>query len=173
MVVTMVTQRLSPSVESESVEWVLLSYRLPREPSTPRISVWRKLKALGVEQIGDGLVALPNDARTRERIEWVAKEIVDADGTAAVWIAQTSRSTSEQIANAMRAARDREYGDLIDEIEQLAAEPDALVARAVQRLRRTYRKIERRDYFRADRRDPARLAIQSLADAGADVPATS
>jgi hypothetical protein len=27
--------------------WVLLSYRLPREPSTPRIGVWRKLERLG------------------------------------------------------------------------------------------------------------------------------
>lgn len=45
--------------------WVLLSYRLPREPSTPRITIWRKLKRLGVAQISDGLVALPADARTR------------------------------------------------------------------------------------------------------------
>ena len=45
------------------VEWVLLAYRIPREPSTPRITVWRKLKRLGVAQIVDGLVALPLDAR--------------------------------------------------------------------------------------------------------------
>ena len=25
--------------------WVLLAYRLPREPSTPRIALWRKLRA--------------------------------------------------------------------------------------------------------------------------------
>ena len=45
--------------------WVLLSYRMPREPSTPRITIWRKLKRLGVAQLGDGLIALPADARTR------------------------------------------------------------------------------------------------------------
>jgi hypothetical protein len=28
--------------------WVLLSYRMPREPSTPRITIWRKLKRLGI-----------------------------------------------------------------------------------------------------------------------------
>ena len=39
--------------------WVLLSYRMPREPSTPRITIWRKLKRLGVAQLGDGLIALP------------------------------------------------------------------------------------------------------------------
>src|SRR5262249_58609323 len=68
--------------------WVLLSYRIPREPSTPRITIWRKLKRLGVAQISDGLVALPADARTREQLEWIAEEIVEADGTASVWLAQ-------------------------------------------------------------------------------------
>ena len=42
--------------------WVLLGYRLPREPSTPRITVWRKLKRLGVVQLSDGMVALPTHA---------------------------------------------------------------------------------------------------------------
>lgn len=159
---------------SDPIEWVLLSYRLPREPSTPRISVWRKLKALGVEQIGDGLVALPHDARTLERLEWIAKEVADADGTAAVWIATTTRSISEQIANAMRTARDVEYRALIDEIDQLATAADSaeLDRRTLQRLRRTFRKIERRDYFRADQRDPARLAVQSLADTDVTAAAT-
>jgi hypothetical protein len=52
-----------------TVEWVLLSYRLPREPSTPRIALWRKLRNLGVAKLGDGLVALPQDPRTREQFE--------------------------------------------------------------------------------------------------------
>src|SRR5215210_1117522 len=59
--------------------WVLLSYRIPREPSTPRIAVWRRLKRLGVAQIGDGLVALPADARTQEQLEWLAEEIAEAN----------------------------------------------------------------------------------------------
>jgi len=57
--------------------WVMLSYRLPREPSTARIGVWRKLKRLGVAQIGDGVIALPADARTREHLEWIAQDITD------------------------------------------------------------------------------------------------
>ena len=44
------------------MEWLLLAYRMPREPSTPRIAVWRKLGGLGVAKLGDGLVALPADA---------------------------------------------------------------------------------------------------------------
>src|SRR5258706_14289694 len=53
-------------------QWGLLAYRLPRIPSTPRSTIWRKLKRLGVAQISDGLVALPAAARTREALERTA-----------------------------------------------------------------------------------------------------
>lgn len=152
----MVTQR-----EYREIEWALLSYRIPREPSTPRISVWRKLKNLGVEQIGDGLVALPDDARTREHLEWIAADVIAADGEAAVWVARTTHTMSEQIAFKMRAARDLEYRTLIDEADTLASPADT---RTLQRLRRTQRKIDRRDHFRAPLRDRARLAIDALAE---------
>jgi hypothetical protein len=41
----------------------MLVYRLPREPSTPRITLWRKLRRLGVAQVVDGVAALPLDSR--------------------------------------------------------------------------------------------------------------
>ncbi|MGH8894932.1 MAG: Chromate resistance protein ChrB, partial [Actinomycetes bacterium] len=73
-------------MSADTGEWVLLTYRLPREPSTPRIAVWRRLRRLGVAQLADGVVALPADARTREQLEWVAGQVQDAHGTAAVWV---------------------------------------------------------------------------------------
>src|SRR3954470_6216916 len=71
-----------------SGHWALLAYRLPREPSTPRIALWRALRRLGVGQIVDGLVALPADARTREQLEWLAEAVTQAGGEASVWLAQ-------------------------------------------------------------------------------------
>src|SRR5205814_10539904 len=32
------------------VEWVLLAYRVPREPSSPRIAIWRRLRRLRSEE---------------------------------------------------------------------------------------------------------------------------
>ena len=87
-------------------QWVLLSYRIPREPSTPRITVWRKLKRLGVAQISDGLVALPADARTREQLEWIAEEVAEASGNASIWIARPATVSAErELATAMATAR--------------------------------------------------------------------
>ena len=67
-------------------EWVLLAFRLPREPSTPRTALWRKLKRLGAAQLVDGLVALPLDGRNREQLEWLADGVAEAGGEAAIWI---------------------------------------------------------------------------------------
>jgi hypothetical protein len=49
--------------------WVLLVYRLPREPSRHRVAVWRKLRDLGALYLKDGVAALPEDAVTREQLE--------------------------------------------------------------------------------------------------------
>ena len=148
-------------------EWVLLSYRLPREPSTPRIAVWRKLRRLGVAQISDGLVALPAGARTREQLEWVSEEVIDAGGTATIWLARPATSGQEdQLAQAMAAARGAEYQALITAADQaaasLAADPPARSA-AVRRLRNELRAIQRRDYFPPAERDRAQAAVQALA----------
>lgn len=147
-------------------EWVLLSYRMPREPSTPRIGIWRKLKRLGVAQLGDGLVALPADARTREHLDWIAEEITQADGTAGVWIARpTTQAQEHHLAQAMADARAAEYRDLR---KAVSAQAEATApgtperARATRRLREELRRIQRRDYFPPPERDAARAAINAL-----------
>src|SRR5947199_10195736 len=76
--------------------WVLLAYRLPREPSSPRIALWRKLKRLGAAQVLDGLVALPLDSRSRERFEWLADEVVEAGGEATIWLGGLASAAQER-----------------------------------------------------------------------------
>ncbi len=154
-------------------EWVLLSYRMPREPSTPRIAVWRKLRRLGVAQISDGLVALPAGARTREQIEWVSEEVVDAGGTAAIWLARpATRAQEDQLAQTMAAARAAEYQAVTAAATAAASpptDPPAKVA-AIRRLRNELRAIQRRDYFPPAERDQAQAAVQALA-ASPEAPA--
>ncbi len=146
-------------------KWVLLSYRIPREPSTPRITIWRKLKRLGVAQLSDGLIALPSDARTREQLDWLAEEIVDAGGTASVWLAQPATVAQERdLAAAMAAARSDEYRAVIDHAAATDTASAAERIRTVRRLRDELRRIHRRDYFPPAERDAARQAVETLAE---------
>jgi DNA-binding transcriptional regulator PaaX len=152
--------------------WVLLSYRIPREPSTPRITIWRKLKRLGVAQLGDGLVALPADARTREQIDWIAEEITEVDGTASVWLAQPASLNQErELATGMATARAEEYRKVTDQATAAQTLPDTERDRTLRRLRDELRRIHRRDYFPPIERDHAQAAVEALAtdvDAVAD-----
>ena len=152
--------------------WVLLAYRLPREPSNPRVGVWRKLERLGVARLGDGLVALPADARTREQLDWLAEEILEAGGTSTVWLATPASAAQERaIAEAMRAARAAEYQAVIQQAQAGATGDATQRARARRRRRGELRRIARRDFFPPPERDAARAAVAALAaDAAADAP---
>jgi DNA-binding transcriptional regulator PaaX len=147
-------------------QWVLLSYRIPREPSTPRIAVWRKLKRLGVGQLGDGVVALPADARTREQLEWIADEIGEAGGSASIWIARPATMTAErELATAMAAARAAEYAAIV--AEATAAPADMAERQSLaRRLRAELRRIARRDYFPPAEREQAMALVDALATTG-------
>lgn len=145
-------------------QWVLLCYRVPREPSTPRIAIWRKLKRLGVAQVSDGVVALPADARTREQLEWVADDVEQAGGTAMLWTAAPgSRGQERRLAEQMQAARAEEYAAVQQEAESARTGPVTDRVGVLRRLRAELRRIERRDYFPPEEKDAARAALAALA----------
>lgn len=156
--------------------WVMLAYRMPREPSSPRIVVWRRLRRLGVAQPVDGLVLLPAEPRTREGMEWVAEQVVAAGGQATLWAA-THLSAADERATvlAMNAAVTADYAAVTVEARALArgvadgqphdapAGKDAAALRhAAARLTRAVAQIQNRDYFGAPGRSPAQRAVTAL-----------
>jgi Protein ChrB, N-terminal len=145
-------------------QWVLLAYRLPRVPSTPRSTIWRKLKRLGVAQISDGLVALPADARTREALEWIADEVLENDGEATIWLGHPADAASTaSIRDRMSAAVVAEYAAVADEAAAAATAEPAARRRIAARLRRELHRIEARDFFAPAERETAGRAVDDLA----------
>ena len=144
-------------------DWVLLAYRLPREPSTPRIAVWRKLRRLGAVQLVDGLVALPADPATIEAFDWLADEVVEAGGEA--WTFR-ARPGSKRQGIALRAQiNDRiaaEYRALADLASSAVDDP---ARRTIERLRRELHRIQARDHFGAKEAELARRAVERAAAA--------
>ncbi len=147
-------------------EWVLLAYRMPREPSTPRAAVWRKLRRLGAVQVLDGLVTLPNDARTREHFEWIAADVVAAGGQANIWLAHpATKAHQRSLVSSIAEQAETDYGTLIDETNAEIETGDhspAAIKRTVSRLRRDQANIRQRDHFPGDGFDRSTSAIDRL-----------
>jgi hypothetical protein len=140
----------------------MLSYRLPREPSGPRTTLWRRLRRLGVAQLADGLVALPADGRTREQLEWLAEDVLAAHGSAGVWLARpTTEGQERELATALAEARAAEYRDLAEQCRSAVADGEDTV-RALRRLRAEWRAIGRRDFFPPRARQEAAAALRKL-----------
>jgi hypothetical protein len=143
--------------------WVLLAFRIPREPSTPRIAVWRKLRRVGVVQLLDGLVALPFDPRNREQLDGIAQDITDAGGEATIWIGHTSSAEDErELVERMTTVIVTDYERVIAGAEVAATQPSARRRRSLARLRREMRRVRERDYFPPREGVTAQQAVDAL-----------
>lgn len=143
---------------------MFLAYRLPREPSAPRLALWRALRRLGAHLVSDGLVVLPHSPRNLEHLEWLAASIGEGSGEASVWLAEpTSTRTHEAYADAMRAEAAEEYRAVMREAREARGLERAERRRAVRRLRGQLRRIGARDYFAAAEGLAARTAVGRLA----------
>ena len=143
---------------------MLLAYRLPRDPSTPRSALWRKLRRLGAAQVLDGLAALPLDARNREQLEWLADEVIEAGGEATIWVGElTSAAQERELATRMAEAVAAEYRTLIADATAALSERAGRRRRTLARLRRELRRIRARDYFPPAERELAQQAVEELA----------
>jgi hypothetical protein len=153
-------------------QWVMLVYRLPRTPSTPRITLWRKLRRLGVAQIMDGVVALPAGRDNREQLEWLAEEVVQAGGEATIWLSEPATAAEHRaLAQDMTDRVEDEYRAVAAEAQAAHQWSPVERRRTLARLRRELRRVDARRYFPTPEADKARAAVEALARAAAEAAA--
>ena len=131
---------------------MLLTYKIPREPTAPRVSVWRKLKRMGALLLHDTVWVLPAMPQTREHFLWLATEILEGGNEAMIWEAHLMLSGQDAaLIQQFLAQVDREYDSLLAE---LAGEsPDFSM------LARRYQQAHSQDYFHSVRGQQVRQAL--------------
>ena len=154
----------------DNLKWLLLIYRLPREPSRHRVAVWRKLKTLGALYLQDGVVALPEDDVTREQLEWLQLRVREAGGEATLWEGMpNTRAESKQLAETFRSSREEVYECIIAEAERVRRKAQTGVGASLvgdlSKLEREFRAERRRDYFGAPSREKASEALRAARQA--------
>ncbi len=125
---------------SQAPAWVLLVYKIPREPTSSRATIWRKLKRLGALLLHDAVWVLPATPWTREQFQWLAVEIGELEGEAYLWEAQLPlNGQADALVQQFQARVDASYQEILGELEQDEAD---LVA-----LSRRYQQVRAQDYF--------------------------
>ena len=107
--------------EGRSLEWFVLVYKLPSEPTRYRASVWRKLKAAGAVYLQSGVAALPADPGAERVMRGVAQEVRESEGTAHLVRGALVGDDAALVAT-FNAARDEEYREVLDRCHTLHAE---------------------------------------------------
>lgn len=132
--------------------WLLLSYKIPREPTAARVSVWRKLRRLGALPVQDAVWVLPLNPRTREHFQWLADEIGEVGGEATIWESRAiSDGHDEALIDRFRKAIEEQYRMIITELRRKD--------RDLAALSRRYREVLARDYFAAQLEGQVRAAL--------------
>lgn len=132
--------------------WLLLAYKMPREPSSGRVGVWRKLKKLGAVAVQDAVWVLPSTPQALEQFRWLAAEIIELDGEASLWESRDLLNGQEQRLVAQFEERaENLYRRVLAALD--ADEPD------LPALSRQYQQALSQDYFRSGLSRRVRAAL--------------
>jgi hypothetical protein len=137
------------------MQWLLLVYRIPREPTSSRVYVWRKLKQLGAISVQDAIWVLPATPRTREQFQWLASEIVELQGDVSLFqsevvFANSGPTLREQFETPVRDS----YQDILVALKR--RKPDLAA------LSKKYQQTKEQDYFHCELEEQVRKKLLVL-----------
>ena len=120
--------------------WLLLVYKIPREPTAGRVYAWRKLKQLGAIALQDAVWVLPRTDRTHEQFQWLAAEITELGGDAVLWEAERLYATdAETLRQEFVEPVESEYREILAALKKKDRDLAALSKR--------FQQAQSRDFF--------------------------
>jgi len=147
--------------------WLLLVINLPGRNPTPRMRIWRALRAMGAGLLRDGAYLLPASEAARRNLEQQAIEIRSAGGTAHL-LSLEAESPEQNATLTELFDRTAEYQQLRGRLRTfergLPKLPESAARQRLAAIGREIAAVTARDYFPGE----ARSQIQAvLADAEA------
>src|SRR5690349_6199613 len=94
--------------------WRLLIYRLPPQPSRPRVAIWRELRRLGALPLQQSVVIVPETEPFTDAISAIVERIDREGGTShAFLLADLPAEHHRRLTREWNALRDHEYAEII------------------------------------------------------------
>ena len=156
------------------MEWELLIYRLPTQPSRARVAVWRELRRLGALPLQQGVVVLPIAGELAARVSDIAGRIEAEGGTSYRFrLRDLDDAQDTRLRAEWNALREQEYAEIVEECEtKFAKEVEFEIFRGnftageaeeieadLEKIRTWFARVSERDLFDAPKRRETEQAI--------------
>jgi hypothetical protein len=123
-------------------QWLLLTYRIPSEPTRMRTYAWRHLKSLGALYFQQSLWILPKTEQFERRLSELVIKIEDFGGEASLLTTVSPGAAWEQrVIAGFNQARDEEYVEIIENEERFEDE----INRETKKEKFTFAELEERE----------------------------
>src|SRR4030081_1684488 len=165
----MATKRQTRTAKrGEPLRWRVLIYRVPTEPASKRVAVWRDLKRLGALYLQQCACIFPDIPGVTDQVNDVAAKIPALGGeTFLLDVPRLQPEDEARIIEAFRAQRANEYAEIIEECEtkfvkeiefehfrqNYTFEEAEEIEQDLDKIRRWFDRVRDRDWFKAERRD--------------------
>lgn len=146
--------------------WLVLVYRVPSEPASRRVAIWRELKRLGALYLQQCVCILPRIGAIADELDRVAAKIDGMGGEYTRFDVPKLRDDDEaKIVSAFRELRNKEYAEIVEECEtkfvkevefehfreNYTFEEAEEIAQDLDKIKRWYDSVRERDWFQGDR----------------------
>lgn len=122
--------------------WLLLTYKVPPEPSAKRIALWRRLKGMGAIYLQNGVCLLPKTDDHVRRLKMLENDIAGMGGEAVILeTVALDRAQEDKVVGRFKADRDEQYREFIGRCAGFEAE----IAKERATNKFTYAELEEED----------------------------
>lgn len=123
----------------EKIIWLLLTYKVPSEPTTRRIGLWRRVKSLGAVYLQNGVCLLPKTDEHTRRLKMLENDIAEMQGECVLLETMAlDRLQEEKVIARFKADRDEQYREFLGRCEGFQAE----IAKEIATGKFTYAELE-------------------------------
>ncbi|GAB6108011.1 Chromate resistance protein ChrB [Fusibacter bizertensis] len=161
------------------IEWLVLNYNLPTEPSRHRVAIWRGLKKNGAMNIQQSMWLLPYNEENYLALQKISQDIESNDGESLLMKSIFfEEKHEERVISLFNNSRDEEYIELIRECEKYLKEIEKEIVIEkftfpeleeeeveYEKLYSWYKKIQARDLFNCSNQKEAIEIIDRIKEA--------
>jgi vacuolar-type H+-ATPase subunit I/STV1 len=122
--------------------WLMLTYKVPADPATKRVALWRKIRGLGAIYLQNGVCLLPKSDDHARRLKMLENDIAEMGGES-VLLETTALDPgqNEKVIARFRAERDEHYQEFMGRCDEFEKE----IAKEIRIQKFTYAELEEED----------------------------